>query len=61
MENVILHVDVETMQIRNVNKFVLPCKVSEGGYASTFLDVGAYTWCQTENCLFKKFRSAYNS
>ena len=60
MENVILNVDLKTMQIRNVNNFVLPCKVSEGGCASTSLDVGAYTWNQPENCLFKKIRSVYN-
>ena len=61
MENVILNVDLKTMQIRNVNNFVLPCKVSEEGCASTSLDVGAYIWNQPENCLFKKFRSVYNS
>ena len=27
MENVIINVDVKTIQIRNVNNFVLPCKV----------------------------------
>ena len=39
MEIVILNVDLKTMQIRNVNKFVLPCKVSKGSCASTSLDV----------------------
>ena len=60
MENVILNVALKIMQIRNVNNFVLPCKVSEGGCASTSLDVGAFTWTQPENCLFKKIRSVYN-
>ena len=60
MENVIINVDLKTMQIRNVNIFVLPCKVSEGRCASTSLDVGAYTWNQPENCLFKKIRFVYN-
>ena len=46
MEIVILNADLETMQIRIVNNFVLPCKVSEGGCASASLDVGAYTWNQ---------------
>ena len=49
------------MQIRKVNSFVLPCKVSEGRCASTSLDVGSYTWNQSENCLFKKIRSVYIS
>ena len=57
---VILNVDLKTMQIRNVKKFVLPCRVSEGGCASTSLDVEAYTWKEPEYCLFKKFRSVYN-
>ena len=60
MENAILNVDLKTMQIRNVNKFVLPGKVSEGGCASASLDVGAYTWNLPENCLFKKIRSEHN-
>ena len=60
MENVILNVDLITMQFRKFNIFVLPCKVSEGGCASTSLDVGAYTWNQHENCLFKEIRSVYN-
>ena len=60
MENVILNADLKTLQIRNVKPFVLPCKVSEGGCASTSLDVGAHTWNQPENCLFKKIRSVYN-
>ena len=60
MENVLLNVDLKTMQIRDVNNFVLPSKVSEGRCASTSLDVGAYTWNQPENWLFKKLRSVYN-
>ena len=60
MENVMLYVDLKTMQIRNVNNFVLPFIVSEGGCASTSLDVRAYTWNQPENCLFTKIRSVYN-
>ena len=60
MENVKLNVDLKTMQSRNINNFVLPRKVSEGGCASTSLDVGAYTWNQQENCFFKKIRSLYN-
>ena len=60
MEILIVNVDVKTMQIRNVNNFRLPCKASEKGCASTSLEVGAYTWNQPENCLFKKNRSVYN-
>ena len=60
MENVILNVDLKTMQIPNANNFVLPSKVSEGGCASTSLDVGAFTWNQPEKCLFKKIGSVYN-
>ena len=59
MENVLLNVDLKTMQFRNVNNFVSPCKVSEGGCAGTSLDVGAYTWNQHENWLFKEIRFVY--
>ena len=59
MENVILNVDLKTMQIRNVNNFVLPWEVSEGRCASTSLDVAAYMWNHSENCLFNKIRSVY--
>ena len=60
MEIPILNVDIKAMQFRNVNKFVLPCKISEGRFSSTSLDVRAFTWNQPENCLFKRIRSVYN-
>ena len=47
------------MQVRSVKNFVLPCEISEGGRASTSLEVGARTLNQPENCMFKNNCTVY--
>ncbi len=56
VQTIELNVDVEKQHVRTPAGFVLPCKLSEGGCATTSLDANAYFRNIPENCVLSKIK-----